>query len=80
AADVPFGGYGTLDRDERNTMHRIFADPAYRKLLIDWEAVARVSLALFRADSARYAGAPDFERLIALLTQASPEFRDWWQR
>ena len=35
---------------------------------------------MFRADSARYAGDPDFERLIALLKQASPEFRDWWPR
>lgn len=54
AAEVLFGGYDTLDRDERNTMHRLFADPAHRKLLVDWEAVARVSLAMFRADCARY--------------------------
>jgi len=80
AADVLFGGYDTLDRDERNIMHRLFADPAHRRLLVDWESVARVSLATFRADSARYAGDPDFERLIALLKEASPEFRDWWQR
>ncbi|MGO6681795.1 helix-turn-helix transcriptional regulator [Rhizobium leguminosarum] len=80
AAEVLFGGYDTLDRDERNIMHRLFADPAHRQLLVDWEAVARVSLAMFRADSARYAGDPDFERLIALLKQASAEFRDWWQR
>ena len=49
-------------------------------MLVDWEAVARVSLAMFRADSARYAGDPDFERLIALLKQQSPEFRAWWPR
>jgi hypothetical protein len=28
----------------------------------------------------RYAGDPDFERLITLLKSASPEFRDWWAR
>ncbi|MGO8264284.1 transcriptional regulator, partial [Rhizobium ruizarguesonis] len=71
AADMLFGGYDTLYRDERNIMHRLFADPAHRRLLVDWESVARVSLAMLRADSARYAGDPDFERLIALLKQAS---------
>ncbi|MBV8650379.1 MAG: transcriptional regulator, partial [Alphaproteobacteria bacterium] len=32
------------------------------------------------ADSARYAGDPDFERLIATLMRASPEFRAWWPK
>jgi len=80
AADLLFGGYDRLGPDERNTMHRLFADNFHRSLLVDWEAVARVSLAMFRADSARYAGDPDFERLIALLTQQSAEFRAWWPR
>jgi MmyB-like transcription regulator ligand binding domain len=50
----------------------------HRRLLIDWEAVARASLAMFRADCARYAGDPDFERLVARLTRLSPEFAQWW--
>jgi hypothetical protein len=33
---------------------------------------------MFRADSARCAGDPDFERLIATLMRASAEFRQWW--
>ena len=41
-------------------------------------AVARASLAMFRADCARYAGDPDFERLVARLTRLSPEFAQWW--
>jgi transcriptional regulator with XRE-family HTH domain len=80
AAVKLFGDYAMLDRDERNIMHRLFADPAHRRLLVEWEAVARVSLAMFRADSARFAGDPDFERLIALLKAESKEFRDWWSR
>ncbi|HEX8047310.1 helix-turn-helix transcriptional regulator [Rhizobium sp.] len=75
-----FGDYGLLEGDARNTVHRVFTDPAHRQLLVDWEIVAANSLAMFRADSARYAGDPDFERLIATLTQASPEFRAWWPR
>jgi hypothetical protein len=37
-----------------------------------------MALGRFRADSARYVGDPDFERLIAALTAASPQFRAWW--
>ncbi|WP_047456902.1 helix-turn-helix transcriptional regulator [Rhizobium rhizogenes] len=80
AAVALFGDYGLLQGDARNTIHRVFTDPAHRQLLVDWEIVAANSLAMFRADSARYAGNPDFERLIATLTQASPEFRAWWPR
>jgi transcriptional regulator with XRE-family HTH domain len=80
AAVAVFGDYGQLHGDARNTMHMVFANPAHRRLLTDWEAVARASLAMFRADSARYAGDPDFERLIALLEAASAEFRAWWPK
>ena len=78
AAEVVFGPYGRLEGDERNTLHMVFADPDHRRLLVDWEAVARASLAMFRADCARYAGDPDFERLVARLTRLSPEFAQWW--
>jgi transcriptional regulator with XRE-family HTH domain len=78
AAEVVYGSYGRLEGDERNTLHLLFADPDHRRLIVDWEAVARASLAMFRADCARYAGDPDFERLVARLTRLSPEFAQWW--
>jgi transcriptional regulator with XRE-family HTH domain len=80
AAVAVFGDYGALDGDRRNNMHMVFADPHHRRLLVDWEQLARAVLAMFRADSVRYAGDPDFERLIAVLKSASPEFSDWWPR
>jgi transcriptional regulator with XRE-family HTH domain len=80
AAAAVFGDYAKLDGDARNSVHMVFANPAHRRLLVDWDALARAALATFRADSARYAGDPDFERLIALLTRLSPEFRDWWPK
>ncbi len=80
AATVVFGDYARLEGDARNMMHLVFVNPAHRQLLVDWDKVAPVSLAMFRADSARHAGDPDFERLIALLKSASPEFRQWWPR
>ena len=80
AAAVLFGDYDKLVGDERNIMHLVFADAAHRKLLIDWEELAPAVLAMFRADSARYAGDPEFERLIVKLGKASPKFRQWWSR
>ena len=59
-------------------MHLLFTDIHHRRLLVDWENLARVGLGRFRAESARYIGDPDFERLIARLDRESPEFRAWW--
>src|SRR5215468_2258161 len=80
AAELLFGDYGKLEDDERNIMHIVFANKAHRRLLVDWEEVASTALAMFRADSARYAGDPDFERLIGTLKRVSPEFRKLWLR
>jgi transcriptional regulator with XRE-family HTH domain len=80
AAVALFGDYSKLEGDARNIMHMVFADKAHRRLLSDWDQLAPAVLATFRADSARYAGDPDFERLIATLTRLSPEFRDWWPK
>jgi transcriptional regulator with XRE-family HTH domain len=73
-----FGDYGLLEGDARNILHGVFTDPHRRHLLVDWEQLARATLAAFRAESAKYTGDPDFERLIALMMRSSPEFREWW--
>ncbi|MER9184935.1 helix-turn-helix transcriptional regulator [Mesorhizobium sp. M0159] len=78
AAAAVFGDYGLLEGDARNIVHMIFTNPHHRRLLVDWEELARAVLASFRAESARYVGDPDFERLIALMTRSSLEFRAWW--
>jgi hypothetical protein len=54
AAEVVYGPYGRLEGDERNMLHMAFADPDHRRLLVDWEAVARSLLAMFRAEFARW--------------------------
>jgi transcriptional regulator with XRE-family HTH domain len=78
AAEVVYGPYGRLEDDKRNALYLLFADAVHRRLLVDWDVVARASLAMFRADYAHYAGEPDFERLVAELTRLSPEFAQWW--
>lgn len=78
AAVAVFDDYGLLEGDARNIVHMVFTSPHHRRLLVDWEQLARTVLASFRAASARYVGDPDFERLIELMTRSSPEFRAWW--
>jgi transcriptional regulator with XRE-family HTH domain len=80
AAAMVFGDYAKLEGDERNIMHMVFANEDHRRLLVDWDGIAASSLAMFRADSARYAGDPEFERLIANLKQSSAAFRKWWPK
>lgn len=77
-ATAVFGDYATLTGDARNIMHFLFLNPAHRELLVDWERLAPIALAMFRADYARYVGNPDFERLIQHLCAQSREFRRWW--
>jgi len=80
AATRVFGDFGRVEGDARNQVYMMFADPAHRALMADWDDLAPVSLAMFRASSAAHAGDPDFERLIARLQAESAEFRDWWPR
>jgi len=80
AAAMLFGDYSTLEGDRRNIIHMLFADHQHRRLLVDWDILAPTTLAMFRADSARYAGDLEFERLIETLAQISAEFRDWWPK
>jgi len=78
AAVAVFGDYGLLEGDARNIVHMVFTNPHHRRLLVDWEQLARIVLASFRGASSRYVGDPDFERRIELMTRSSPEFRAWW--
>jgi transcriptional regulator with XRE-family HTH domain len=80
AADAVFGPYDRLRGDECNMLNLVFADQEHRRLLADWEAVAKSAIAMFRGDCVRYAGDASFERLVVRLTERSPEFAAWWPR
>lgn len=80
AATHVFGDFSRLEGDTCNMMFLMFADEAHRRLLRDWDDIAPLSLAIFRADSGRFVGDLDFERLISLLMKKSPEFAAWWPR
>jgi transcriptional regulator with XRE-family HTH domain len=77
---VVFGDPGETSKPFRNRIWLTFMDPARRDLYTDWTKSARLAVAQFRADSAKHIGDPAFEELIDALTEASPEFREWWKR
>ncbi|WP_369788810.1 helix-turn-helix transcriptional regulator [Rouxiella sp. WC2420] len=77
AAEV-FGDFSQLEGDQRNLIYMMFASQSHQKLFVDWDQLAPVSLAMFRADCAFYAGNKDFERLIGLLKAESEVFTSWW--
>jgi transcriptional regulator with XRE-family HTH domain len=80
AASAVFGDFGKIPRAVRNHVWLMFMDPARRGMFADWERGARLSVAKFRADSARHLGDPSFEELIHALRQSSPEFCKAWKR
>ncbi|POZ62906.1 helix-turn-helix transcriptional regulator [Chromobacterium alticapitis] len=80
AAAALFGDYRRLPPEERNLLRMVFANPAHRALLAEWDSLARAALAMFRADYGRHAGDPAFERLVDALNRDSGEFRAWWPR
>ena len=79
AADDVFA-FGRLPEDDRNIMLGMFANPKTRTLFgPGWAEEARRMVAQFRATHDVWAGDPAFVVLLDRLTQASSEFRRWWQ-
>ena len=69
---------GTLPASRRNMLWMMFTDPGNRARMVRWELAARAVLSQFRAQAGRSPGDPRFAELEAALTEASPQFRDWW--
>ncbi|BCJ35916.1 transcriptional regulator [Actinocatenispora thailandica] len=61
-----------------NLVRWMLTEPAARDVLVDWEPEARHILARLRAIAGRHSGHPRVARLVAELTAASPEAREWW--
>lgn len=68
-----------LPTDRRNLLWWMFTDERTRAMMPRWERAARAILGQFRAVAGRTPDNPHLDALIADLTEASPEFRTWWQ-
>jgi len=78
AAVAVLGDYAALPVRERNLLRLLFANPAMRARLPDWEGNARFALADFRVEVARAGGRPEAVALAAELQATSADFRRLW--
>lgn len=74
-----FGDYAMLPERERNLIWRLFT-PSAQQIDENWEELARIYLAQFRAGYGRFINDPWWTRQIAELSQSSPEFQELWTR
>ncbi|MFI4940770.1 MAG: helix-turn-helix domain-containing protein [Burkholderiales bacterium] len=63
-----------------NLLRFVFLRPETRKFLVDWDIRARRIAAEFRADCRSRLEEPVVQRLVEELTQASPEFSNFWKQ
>ena len=75
-----FGDYATMSERERNMIWRIFTSPLIDRGSEEWERLARVYLAQFRAGYGRFIKDPWWAKQISELSRISPEFRELWAR
>jgi hypothetical protein len=68
----------TLQPPERNLLWVLFADPATRGLIVDWDIHARQALAEFRAATATRRGDVELVELVEKLSASSDAFAEWW--
>jgi transcriptional regulator with XRE-family HTH domain len=68
----------TMAAGRCNMLWMMFTDPGNRARMVRWEPAARAVLSQFRAAAGRRPGDPRFAELVTALTEASPQFRDWW--
>jgi transcriptional regulator with XRE-family HTH domain len=80
AARLVFVDEARLPDIERNLVWQMFCNPDSRTLIVDWEDNARGIVAILRANWARRAADHGFGGLIEIVSNASPEFRDWWSQ
>src|ERR1700719_3871969 len=74
-----FFAYDALALEQRNILRRIFFDPQLRAVHLDWQSVARLAVAAFRADIARAGASANVQELVDELRRLSPEFGSMWR-
>ncbi|MCC5811009.1 MAG: helix-turn-helix domain-containing protein [Ectothiorhodospiraceae bacterium] len=78
-ADALFG-FAARDREGRNLLRMLFADPELRRRLPAWRTEAPKILTRFRCDLAMAPDDPALTGLINELKGLSPDFRRWWNK
>lgn len=71
--------YDTLPWQEKNLIWTMFTNPYQKELMVEWQAEARRSVALFRYSSRSYVGENWYNEFIEQLKIVSTDFGEWWQ-
>jgi transcriptional regulator with XRE-family HTH domain len=80
AESALLGDYAELPERERNIMWLMFTQPAWRRMLLDWEQDGPRVVAQFRAAMAAHVGEPAWADLARDLSARSAEFAALWDR
>ncbi|GAA1776650.1 helix-turn-helix transcriptional regulator [Streptomonospora arabica] len=76
---APLFDSNSTDRHGRPNFARFhFLDPAAADFFVDWEAGARITVALLRAETGRHPDDPSLRQLVGELSTLSGEFRTMW--
>ncbi|MDB5818276.1 MAG: family transcriptional regulator [Rhizobacter sp.] len=79
AAAAVLTDYSQLEPPQRNILRLIFSKASERAWHEDWQAMARVVVASFRADAVRAGATSEIDELVAELCALSPEFEAMWR-
>ena len=72
------GDFASVPPADRNIVRMIFLWGHWRELFVEWDCLVASVVAQFRAETARYAGAPELLALTSTLEQDSAEFARLW--
>ncbi|KUM78414.1 helix-turn-helix domain-containing protein [Streptomyces curacoi] len=70
--------FSQIPDKHRSYVRILFTDPAMRTLYDNWEAVARLSVAMLRMDAAKYPQDQHLASLVGELSVRDEDFRTWW--
>jgi transcriptional regulator with XRE-family HTH domain len=70
--------FAVIPAARRNLVELTFLDERLRHRYVEWEQVARTTLANFRASVGRHLETPEVQELVAHLTATDPRYAAWW--
>ena len=79
AATVVLGEFGEPGSQSGNVLARLFLDPSWRSLFVDWDEVVRSAVQQFRAATVGLVDTEELSEFIAELGLASPTFAELWK-
>ncbi|MFG3340028.1 helix-turn-helix transcriptional regulator [Glycomyces sp. NPDC048151] len=77
-AKAVLADFDALPAKQRNLARWYLLDPESRERTVDWEAMAKASVAVLRFDAGRHPEDRQLADLVGELTLGCPEFSGWW--